>query len=331
MANVLLKLIAIAALAVALQSTSAAESPRFEVRRFSENPIIRPEMLPGNDGDDINGPSLIHLPAWITNRLGNYYLYFAHHQGKYIRLAYADKLEGPWKIYSPGVLSLNEVATCKGHIASPDVLIDEPRHELRMYFHGPTTSGKGQESFVSTSKDALHFIPQDEDLGHSYFRVFQWQRSWFAIAKGGELYHSTNGRNGFANGPWLLPGAKGPNADNSGETHARHVALHRTADALWIYYTNIGDAPERIFRCKLTLTPDWRNWKTSPPEAVLRPELAYEGANLPVTKSRSGESPARENALRDPAIFSDLDGRVYLLYSVAGESGIAIAEILAQQ
>jgi hypothetical protein len=32
------------------------------------------------------------------------------------------------------------------------------------------------------------------------------------------------------------------------------------------------------------------------------------------------------NQLRDPAIFEE-DGRTYLLYAVAGESGIAIAEI----
>jgi len=32
------------------------------------------------------------------------------------------------------------------------------------------------------------------------------------------------------------------------------------------------------------------------------------------------------NQLRDPAIFEE-DDRVYLLYAVAGESGIAIAEI----
>jgi hypothetical protein len=32
------------------------------------------------------------------------------------------------------------------------------------------------------------------------------------------------------------------------------------------------------------------------------------------------------NQLRDPAIFEE-DGRTYLLYAVAGESGIAIAEL----
>ncbi|HUW01529.1 MAG TPA: hypothetical protein VMW08_04170 [Acidimicrobiales bacterium] len=31
--------------------------------------------------------------------------------------------------------------------------------------------------------------------------------------------------------------------------------------------------------------------------------------------------------LADPALFVDVDGRTHLLYAVAGESGIAIAEI----
>jgi beta-xylosidase len=59
----------------------------------------------------------------------------------------------------------------------------------------------------------------------------------------------------------------------------------------------------------------------------LRPETAYEGADLPLKKSSAGAASGRENALRDPAIFVDDDGRTYLLYSVAGESGIGIAEL----
>jgi hypothetical protein len=35
---------------------------------------------------------------------------------------------------------------------------------------------------------------------------------------------------------------------------------------------------------------------------------------------------AHVNQLRDPAIFEE-NGRVYLFYAVAGESGIAIAEL----
>ena len=38
--------------------------------------------------------------------LGRYYLYFSHHAGKYIRLAYADRLEGPWKMQAGGVMRI---------------------------------------------------------------------------------------------------------------------------------------------------------------------------------------------------------------------------------
>ncbi|TGP23371.1 hypothetical protein, partial [Mesorhizobium sp. M1D.F.Ca.ET.234.01.1.1] len=59
-----------------------------EARRHG--PIITPGMLPGDDGANINGPSLIRVPDWLPGRLGAYYLYFAHHTGTYIRLAFAD-------------------------------------------------------------------------------------------------------------------------------------------------------------------------------------------------------------------------------------------------
>jgi hypothetical protein len=63
----------------------------------------------------------------------------------------------------------------------------------------------------------------------------------------------------------------------------------------------------------------------------LRPQTEYEGARLPLTPSKSGPVKGRENALRDPAIFVDDDSRLYLLYSVAGEAGIAVAEVTGLQ
>ena len=98
-----------------------------ELKRFPQNPIIRPHM-DDRMGENINGPSLIRVPDWIEAPLGNYYLYFAHHQGAYIRLAYADRLEGPWTTYAPGTLQL-EQTPARSHIASPDLLRDFLREQ----------------------------------------------------------------------------------------------------------------------------------------------------------------------------------------------------------
>ena len=89
--------------------------------RVGDEPIIIPDM-DNRMGANINGPSLIRVPDWIENPLGRYYLYFGHHNGTYIRLAYADRITGPWQIYSAGVLPLEESGFA-GHLASPDVLV----------------------------------------------------------------------------------------------------------------------------------------------------------------------------------------------------------------
>jgi len=47
---------------------------------------------------------------------------------------------------------------------------------------------------------------------------------------------------------------------------------------------------------------------------------------LPLEASKGGYIDERVHQLRDPAIYQEGD-KTYLLYSVAGESGIAIAEI----
>ena len=50
-------------------------------------------------------------------------------------------------------------------------------------------------------------------------------------------------------------------------------------------------------------------------------------ASLPLASLlKPDEAPGRVRQLRDPAIFRE-DRKTYLLYSVAGESGLAIAEL----
>jgi len=77
------------------------------------------------------------------------------------------------------------------------------------------------------------------------------------------------------------------------------------------------------------MTGDWRTWRLSPPEIVLVPEREFEGANLPLIKATRLRVMPRPlfRELRDPCLFRE-DGRTYLSYAVAGERGIAGAELL---
>ena len=87
-------------------AVAGAAEPPIVATRSPSSPIITSALLPGDDGASINGPSMIRVPDWVQKPLGKYYLYFAHHAGKYLRLAYADQPEGPWKFHAGGVLQL---------------------------------------------------------------------------------------------------------------------------------------------------------------------------------------------------------------------------------
>lgn len=292
------------------------------VRRFLENPIIRPHM-DGRMGDNVNGPSLIRVPDWVERPLGRYYLYFAHHDGRYIRLAYADDLHGPWRTHEPGVLPL-AASHFAGHIASPDVHVDDERRQIRLYYHGAEnpsgTGGKGggggpQFSRVAISRNGLDFEALPEILGRPYMRLFQWDGYHYALAMPGVMYRSRDGLTGFEEGPTLFASTQ------------RHTALKLDGDRLSVFYTHAGDCPERILLATIRLTPDWTTWRASDPVPVLEPELEYEGGHLALEPSKRGLVMGPVRQLRDPAIYRE-GGRTCLLYSVAGEYGIAIAELL---
>ena len=304
------------------------------VSRLPGNPILHSGMpgWPGGqeDGANINGPSLIRVPGWVENPLGRYYLYFAHHHGRYIRLAYADSLQGPWTIHNEPILPIESTPAYSGHpsdhLASPDVHVDEEARTIRMYYHQRmpvSVPGIGRQgTFLAESSDGRLFQAGDRLLGPSYFRVFTHGGATYAFAKNGNvdgvLLRSEDGGRTFT-----PPGAYAHHLPL-----VRHVAVWPTQGRLILLYTRMGDAPERILaREILTSDSGWQDWALSPPVEVLAPETAYEGASLLVEASASGAVKVPVRQLRDPAVHVDEDGRAYLLYSVAGEQGIAIARI----
>ena len=325
----------------------------FQARRFRHNPIIRPHM-DERMGANVQGPSLIRVPDWVPNPLGRYYLYFADHKGRYIRLAYADAIEGPWQMYQPGALQLSESCypvtpitptpeqarapretgrpglapegtpgipdamedAVTPHIASPDVHVDHANRRIVMYYHG-LQSFRTQLSRVALSTDGIRFEARDELLGPSYFRVFHHGDTTYALAMPGILFRSRDGLSGFERGPTLF------------EPLQRHTALLKRGESLFVFWTRVGDVPERIYCSSVDLSPPWTNWKAGEAVEVLRPEQEWEGAHLPLAPSYRGAIGLEVNQVRDPAIFEE-DGRVYLLYAVKGEAGIAIVELIEQ-
>ena len=318
-------------------------APSLRVERLLDAPIIGPGLDP-SIGENIQGPSLIRVPDWIPEPLGRYYLYFADHKGRYIRLAYADELLGPWSIHGPGSLQIEhshflteppevtpemvaewearrgakishdiqkEITT--PHIASPDVHVDDEGQRIVMYFHGLEGVGT-QVSRVATSIDGVHFEAETEILGRTYMRIFRHGGWTYSLAMPGQLYRSEDGFTDFEQGPLLF------NPD------MRHSALLLRGDTLWVFWTQVGEVPERILLSSIDLGGDWMGWSETDPVEVLRPERNWEGADAPLEPSVRSTAYGHVNQLRDPAIYEE-DGRVYLLYAVAGESGIAIAEV----
>ena len=320
--------------------------------RFPENPLVSVSTS-DSLGDNVNGPSVIRVPGWIPHPLGRYYMYFAHHKGAYIRLAYSNSLAGPWKIYEPGVLNVRDTifyrpqpdppkspSTLYTHVASPEIFIDNANKRLVMYVHGmwtdlkpwpsdPATALKwmrdnhyAQYTQTTVSRDGIHFDPRPGiTLKTSYLRAFRGNGSYYGMARLGVLARTNDPLATFELGP--NPFANGPYAGR-----VRHVAVLLRGNTLYVFFSAIGDAPEKILLSTIPLTDDWSTWKASTPLEVLAPREPYECPNLPVTPSKAGESEGPENALRDPAVFEE-NGRVTLFYSVCGEQGIGAADVTA--
>ena len=336
-------------IAALVAGTAFAQQPDLstvKVTRLLDKPVIGPDIHP-SIGVNIQGPSLIRVPNWVENPLGNYYLYFADHKGLYIRLAYADNLTGPWQVHEPGSLRIEDsyftptrpeiseealaemiegrrasgsrtshdlaIELTQPHIASPDVHVNEDRQQIIMYYHG--LEGPGfQHSRVATSNDGINFTAGSENIGRTYMRAFKYEQRTYALAMPGQFYRSENGFTNFEEGPRLFV----PNM--------RHSAVVVRDNYLYVFWTRVGDAPESIMLSTIDLRPDWTKWQVSEERVVLRPERNWEGADAPVEPSVRSTAYGHVNQLRDPALYIE-DDVVYMLYAVAGESGIALARV----
>ncbi len=348
------------------------------IRLNRSQPIITRSMFPSNrrsDGDNINGPSLIRVPNFISrgnrvNRDANYYLYFAHHNGEYIRMAWAENVTGPYRLYDAGasvgdrgVLDDNRnridldngVGIQDNHIASPDVHVETSPNRIVMYFHagGYRFDGRNinsQRTFVNTSSRGAEFRRRDTEpvvLGDSYFRVFEDNNTLYAMDNRGiprrarSFNNPWRPTNGYYNGNSLASLWQQNNNDfyqdriadernqSRSQRRLRHTGVRVAGREAQVFFTERGDSQEHIRLSRINLNvSSWNNWNPSyPGNEILRPVSGWEGGQYNRRTSEAGAAPERVNQLRDPDVFVDDDGSIYLLYAGGGEDGIGIAAL----
>jgi hypothetical protein len=323
------------------------------------------------EGENMNGPSLIHVPEWIApeNRAhpeAQYYLYFAHHDGGYIRMAWAKEIDGPWNLYKTGntvplgqrgVMDFggqdihldNGITIEFNHMASPDVHVDNDNQRIIMYFHtGSSTFVNGKElkkqlTYVTESPYGLDFYDQIKPviLGTSYFRVFEYDGKMYSLTNDGTPFMAPD-----INAPWTPPAGynfekqlwsehpENPfqediSADGytKDQLRVRHTAVRLVNDDLHVFYSRRGELVERIQWSLIQLKyRDWEQWDASyPPMEIIRPEPGWEGGELPEIPSETSTATENVNQLRDPHVFEDRDGSLYLVYTGRGEDALGIA------
>jgi hypothetical protein len=237
------------------------------IRRVGDGPIISDDTDP-SIGENIQGPSLVRAPDWLDEPFGRYLLYFADHKGSYIRLAFADRVEGPWGIHRSG--SLHLVDSC--FPTEPPPADDEQLEQLA-------------------------------ELYTQFFGESAWSHD-------------------------LLVDAVTPHIASPDVHERRRLEMYLDGRRCT---SMVGDAPESILHSTVEIAGDWTGSSESPAAVVVRPEFDWEGADAPREPSKRSTAYGHVNQLRDPAVFVDDgpggDGRTWLLYAVAGESGIALAEI----
>jgi hypothetical protein len=331
-----------------VRKLAPAPNIKIEIERLAGGPIIYPGIS-SSIGENIQGPSVIQVPGWVKNPLGKYYLYFAEHKGDKIKLAYSNEIVGPWKIFEQGTLKLEnstfltkapvlteqqktalpalfekagitklghsfEEEVTHPHIASPEVIIDNKNEEILLYFHGLEAVAT-QATRLAVSRDGINFIlTSNKNIGAPYMRVFNYDGYTYAMTMPGQVSRSLDGRTNFENGPKLF------------DRNLRHFDFYLESNTLYVFYTKVGDAPERIYLSTIDVSKPWKEWIESEPLPVMKPEFKWEGADVPLEPSFRSTAYGHVNQLRDPHIFES-DGQRYLFYAVAGESGIAVAKI----
>lgn len=350
----------------------------FKVKRLSNNPIIDVSInlkLKNHARQDgyvnINGPSLIRVPNWVENPLAKYYLYFAHHKGSYIRMAYANQLNGPWKLYEPGVLNLHDSLFSTESPAKLKGVVKYLWNNFSIYVFrdilllGYRSSADGKlrkkRGIIACQDKKTHIASPYVIIDAKNQRLLMYfhgmERNGLQVSR---ISVSRDGLRFIAK-PTIIPATylrsfqyrglhyvlgmpgilfrsdspEGPFKSRAKllfEPNMRHSSIWRHKNILYVVWSRVGDCPERLLLSEIDLhSENWDDWIPTQGVELLRPDLPWEGNKLALLRSLRGEMRTVVNELRDPFIFEDKNIYIYLLYTGAGEQAIGIAQLINQK
>lgn len=218
-----------------------------------------------------------------------------------------------------------------GHLASPDVHIIN--NKICMFYHCPYKNGiTSQSTFYAYSNDGLKFISETKNIIWPYFRKFTIENDIYGLAmKSGKLCKiitlqlKQNGCNSVTvvfkkvNGTYKEIGEILP--------FSRHTCVLVINKVIYVFFSNVTDNPEHIKVGELIINEKNNACNITNIKSIIEPELYYEHHNSEFIKSDYGGTNNFVRQLRDPYVFND-DKDIYILYTVCGEKGIAIAKII---
>ena len=310
-------------------------------------------------------PSLILIPRWLKLRSAvfkdvSYVGYFSAHATtvESLGIFVAQELQTDNWLDLSHLLKYdaNDVACRSLH--GPDVHVDNLRRRLFMYVHGhgcirangdgnafssqPTFKFESHDGIIwhpshaekcahvrnAGTSEGVHYRPMRalvaEDL--FYTRMIYHNDEKYIFGKSQEdpegyltIKHCDLSRGLHDPRVRLLRGV-------------RHFSLHKVQDILFIFFTLISDAPERIMLGTIDLSRPWLEWQVSPGPILAEPEMSYENGGAEELPSRAGSADCTaRKELRDP-FFYDTESstsvlRGWLVYALKGEGGFALAVI----
>ena len=325
------------------------------VTRLTDTPLVAAGMfasaaLAGLEPDalaNINGPFLLRMPDWAAEKQAAFHTYFGHHKGKSLRLAYANRLEGPWAMHPDPVIPLANslfapedpapdwVDALGGdylyaQVASPDAHIDELNRRIVMYYYG-LLRDSDQQTRLATSTDRLHFTPQAPLLGPPYFRARRLDAVIYLSMWEGRLGRMTSWEGPVELAPpihdgyHLPPHVSGHDSGQPGR-QIRHDHIFAHDGRIYMTFSRIGDTPERCLHCEVVPADDWAAWRFGQVSDLLRLAPGWEGGDLTMRPSIMGTAWDRLHELHDPALITD-NGQGFMAYCGGAESGLGIARL----